>query len=192
MQILRLALFALAICIAFPAVSQDVQAGRKKSGVCVGCHGIKGRSSNLSYPILDGQNAGYLYRQMENYQHKHRGDLSMTLIMPILSRDDMLSLAAFYAAQTPAVTKFKADPERVARGRAKSKELQCPMCHGRNLSGQQEIPRLTGQQYDYVVKQLRDFRGGLREHATGEVADAIKALSDMDLENFGHYIAAMR
>ena len=54
MQIIRFALVALAVCIAAPATAQDLNAGRKKSGVCVGCHGIKGRSLNSLYRILDG------------------------------------------------------------------------------------------------------------------------------------------
>ncbi len=32
------------------------------------------------------------------------------------------------------------------------------MCHLGGFIGQNEIPRVAGQQYDYVVKQLKDFK----------------------------------
>ena len=72
----------------------------------------------------------------------------------------MFDLAAYFSAQKPRATAFKPDPARVANGKAKSDETLCTMCHLGGFLGQNEIPRVAGQQYDYVVKQLKDFKTG--------------------------------
>jgi cytochrome c553 len=157
--------------------------------MCTGCHGIKGRALNPLYPALEGQSARYHYLQLERYQQKQRRDRSMETMVSILSREDMLNLAEYYAAQAPAAGKFEAEPERVDRGRAKSDEMKCGNCHGRALGGNDDVPRLAGQNIGYVVKQLKHFRDGARRHEAGAVANG---LSDADIQDLGHYIAALR
>ena len=41
------------------------------------------------------------------------------------------------------------------RGKTKADETLCTMCHLGGFMGQNEIPRVAGQHYDYVVKQLQ-------------------------------------
>lgn len=38
----------------------------------------------------------------------------------------------------------------------------CAICHGTNGRSAGGLPNLAGQQKDYLVKQLRDFRDGTR------------------------------
>ena len=59
------------------------------------------------------------------------------------------------------------------------------MCHLGGFSGQNEIPRVAGQQYDYVVKQLQDFKTGKRTNDAGNMASVSKTLSDQDIEDLG-------
>ena len=95
----------------------------------------------------------------------------------------MFDLAAYFAAQKPAATAFKPDPARAARGKAKADETLCTMCHLGGFMGQNEIPRVAGQQYDYVVKQLKDFKARHRTNDAGNMASVAKTLSDADIEN---------
>ena len=57
------------------------------------------------------------------------------------------------------------------------------MCHGGGFMGQNEIPRLAGQQHDYIVKQLKDFRERRRTNDAGNMASVAKTLSEEDIEN---------
>jgi cytochrome c553 len=103
----------------------------------------------------------------------------------------MLDIAAFFAAQKPTPLAFKGDQARAARGMAKADETLCEMCHLGSFSGQNEIPRVAGQQYDYVVKQLKDFKTGKRTNDAGNMASVSKTLSDQDIEDLGHYLAGL-
>jgi cytochrome c553 len=58
--------------------------------------------------------------------------------------------------------------------------------------GQNEIPRVAGQQHAYVVKQLKDFKTGKRTNDAGNMASVSKTLSDEDIENLAHYLATLR
>jgi cytochrome c553 len=77
----------------------------------------------------------------------------------------------------------------VEAGRKKSEELLCTMCHLGGFSGQNEIPRVAGQQYPYIVKQLQDFRSHTRTNDAGNMASVSRGLSDDDIRNLAAYIA---
>ena len=71
----------------------------------------------------------------------------------------MRELADYFAAQKPAPHDLQGRCRRRRKlGSAKSDETLCTMCHLGGFAGQNEIPRVAGQHYDYVVKQLRDFK----------------------------------
>jgi len=108
-----------------------------------------------------------------------------------LSREDMFDLAAFFAAQKPSLTAFKPNPEKAARGEKKAAETLCTMCHLRAFMGQNEIPRVAGQNYEYTVKQLRDFKAAKRTNDAGNMASVSKTLSDQDIDDLGHYLAGL-
>ena len=62
------------------------------------------------------------------------------------------------------------------------------MCHGGGFKGQNEIPRVAGQQHDYIVKQLTDFKERRRTNDAGNMASVSKTLSDEDIENLAQYL----
>jgi len=80
----------------------------------------------------------------------------------------------------------------VAKGSAKAAETLCTMCHGGGVKGQNEIPRVAGQQHDYIVKQLKDFKAGRRTNDAGNMASVSKTLSDEDIENLAQYLTTLQ
>jgi cytochrome c553 len=187
-KILNLMLLALAIP-AMSASAVDAEAGKRKAETCVACHGPAGNSPNGMFPTLAGQTSRYLYLQLRDFKEERRKDPVMSPMAANLSKEDMQDLAEYFSTQKQAGNGFKADPARVKAGAAKSNEVLCAMCHLGELKGQNEIPRLAGQQPDYVMKQLKDFRERKRTNDGGNMTSVSKNLSDDDITNLAHYIA---
>ncbi len=188
-SIALLATIAAAAAGSGAARAQDAEAGRAKAAACAACHGPDGRSPNPAYPILAGQTARYLYLQLVDFKEGRRTNPRMTPIAAALGKEDMLDLAAFFAAQKPAAAAFKPDAAKVERGRAKAAETLCTMCHQGGFRGQNEIPRVAGQHHDYVVRQLQDFKAGRRTNDAGTMSSVSRTLSDEDIEAIAQYLA---
>jgi cytochrome c553 len=183
---------AVAACLACaPSGAQDADAGRAKAASCTACHGPNGNSTVPQFPILAGQSARYLFLELRDFKESRRENAVMQPLAKDLSRDDMLDLAAYFAAQRTADTGFKPDPAKVARGKAKADETLCTMCHLGELKGQNEVPRVAGQHHDYIVKQLQDFKAGRRTNDAGTMSSVSKTLSEQDMDDLAHYAAGL-
>ena len=106
-----------------------------------------------------------------------------------LTQAEMLALADYFSKQKPTPNGFVADAAKVVAGRKKSDEVLCPMCHQGEFVGQNEIPRVAGQQYEYIKKQLADFKARRRTNDAGNMTSVAGTLSDADIENLAQYIA---
>jgi cytochrome c553 len=175
-----------------PAGAQDVEAGRTKAQVCASCHGVDGNSASGNFPNLAGQTWRYIYVQLKDFKEGRRKDPVMSPMAAPLSRQDMIDIANFYAAQKPKPSTFKVDDAKVKLGKAKADEVLCTMCHLGGFSGQNEIPRVAGQQHDYIVKQMKDFRSRTRTNDAGNMTSVSSNLSDADIENLAQYITSLR
>ena len=175
-----------------PASAQDIEAGRAKSQACAACHGADGNSAVGMFPSLAGQTWRYIYIQLKDFKEGRRENPVMSPMAMPLSRQDMIDIANYYAAQPLKPTNFKADEGKVKLGKAKADETLCSMCHLGGFAGQNEIPRVAGQQYDYFVQQMRDFKARKRTNDAGNMTSVAQTLSEADIENLGHYIASLR
>ena len=81
----------------------NVEAGREKSQACIACHGATGAADNPAFPMLAGQHVDYLLYALEGYKSGERQNAIMNGQAAALSQEDMRDLAAFYAAQDPAL-----------------------------------------------------------------------------------------
>jgi cytochrome c553 len=65
------------------------------------------------------------------------------------------------------------------------------MCHLGEFKGQNEIPKVAGQNFDYVVKTLKDFKAKDRNNDAGNMTSVASTLSEEDIDNLAHYIASL-
>jgi cytochrome c553 len=162
-----------------------------KAAPCLVCHGPAGNSALTQIPALAGQTARYLYLQLKDFQEGRRVNDMMTPMVVGLSRDDMREIAAWFEAQRLIPRPFAVDPLKAKLGQAKAEETLCTMCHLGGFLGQNDIPRVAGQHFDYVVKQLTDFKARRRTNDAGNMTAVSSTLSDADIENLGHYLAGL-
>jgi len=96
--------------------------------------------------------------------------------LPVLAAGMMLSLSSFAQAEGD-----------VDRGRDKANT--CMGCHGapgiRNAYPSFNVPKLAGQQSEYIVAALIAYRDKLRDHPTMQAQAA--SLSDEDIQDIASY-----
>jgi len=94
-------LAALAAVLGTGTVSAggNPEAGKEKSAVCAGCHGVDGNSDVGANPRLAGQYESYLLQALKRYKSGQRKDLLMGNMVAELSLQDMKDLAAWFASQ---------------------------------------------------------------------------------------------
>ncbi len=88
----------------FAAEAGDPAAGKAKTSMCIGCHGIGGYRTAFpevySVPKLGGQHAAYIVKALQEYKAGNRSQPSMRAIAAGLSDKDMADLGAYYAADS--------------------------------------------------------------------------------------------
>jgi cytochrome c553 len=84
------------------AEAGDPVAGKSKTTMCAGCHGIPGYKSVFpevySVPKLGSQQAAYIVKALQAYRSGERSHPTMRAIAGGLSDKDMADLAAYYAS----------------------------------------------------------------------------------------------
>jgi cytochrome c553 len=93
--------------------------------------------------------------------------------------------------QTPPPQTFQPNAEKARLGKLKADETLCTMCHLGGFLGQNEIPRVAGQHFDYIVKQLTDFKTRKRTNDAGNMTSVSNTLNNTDIENLAHYLAGL-
>src|SRR6186713_801776 len=135
-------IFLAGAAIAQGQPKADVARGQQISGqVCAACHGADGNSPLAPNPILAGQHAEYIQKQLANFKTQggkpaERPSAVMAGMVANLTADDMRNVAAYFEGQKPRPRAAR-DAELVKLGQAiyrggiLSKSVAaCSACHG--------------------------------------------------------------
>ncbi len=174
-----------------PNAAADLEAARKKAEPCGACHGPDGNATIPGTPSLAGQPALFTHWQLIKYRDGRRQDPQMTPFAVNLTDADMALLAAHYAAQRPRRRPAALDPEKVAAGRALAAAHHCTSCHRPQLEGHEQIPRLAGQDYDYLLRLLRGFKAKTAGDLDGTMTMAAQPLGEGDIVPLAHFMASL-
>jgi cytochrome c553 len=141
---------------------QDIHA---KLEYCKTCHGLSGEGYHgyFAMPRLAGQQPRYIENQLRAFIERRRSNPVMFNVAHTLSPSWLAALADHFHDLNPAPA--GPGPQRlVATGKTIYEEgipeanvAACFACHGLEARGQDEIPRLAGQLYPYIVKTLTSW-----------------------------------
>jgi cytochrome c553 len=173
------------------AAFADAESGRQKAQVCVACHGPDGNSASPAVPTLAGQPQQFVVTQLFMFREGKRTDAQMSPFAANLSNVDLNDLAAYFSEQPHAPPSHVTAPETAAAGRRITEQNNCVACHARTLMGQQHIPRLAGQQAEYLRTQLRGFKASTRFDMDGNMTSAAQGLSDADIDILADYLSGL-
>lgn len=176
---------------------------KQRIAACTACHGEHGEGTPESgfFPRLAGKPAGYLARQIENFQDGLRKYAPMEYTVRGLSPDYIREIADYFAAQqvpyarSPVPRISDAMLERgqalATRGDAAEKIPACAACHGKQLTGvEPDIPGLVGLPYDYISAQLGSWRTHTRAMVAPDcMATVAGRLSQADITAVSAWLA---
>lgn len=182
----------------------NAKAGKTKSELCHGCHGVDGISIDpTTYPNLAGQYAGYIFKQVQDFQLGNRHDDTMSaMAATVTSLDDLKDIAVYFSSQkimsgkSGNSKKSSAGKNLFEKGNPKAGVYGCVNCHGKNGKGKSKanslFPIIGGQQKAYIIKQLNNFKTGTRKNdPAGMMGDIAKKLSKNDIENVAEFLSGM-
>jgi cytochrome c553 len=171
---------------AAPAYLDPVQAGKTAAAACAGCHGEAGASKTPGIPSLVGLDPQYLTTAMKAYRSGQRKNDTMKSMLAAAGDADINHLALYYAQQKPfrAQTPIPGDQQA-----GKASTVGCAGCHGdQGVSSNPATPSLAGQDAQYLVAALREYKNGARADETMKALAA--SLDDNTLKDIAAYYAA--
>ena len=185
----------------------DPVKGKARYVVCQACHGTDGMGNkDLNSPKIAGQEPWYIERQLKNFKAGIRGavpkdkyGMQMRAMALTLADDQSIRDMAAYVSSMPVestvVHTIKGDLEA-----GKALYVLCQSCHGSAGEGNKTLnsPRLVGLQDWYIVRQLRNFKSGIRGTKSGDLFGmqmrpmAMSLADDEAINNVAAYIASLK
>ncbi len=184
-----------------PPVPDTLQ---QRIAACTSCHGAQGQGSPGSgfFPRLAGKPAGYLARQLDDFQRGLRKYAPMEYAVRGLDPTYLRRIADYFAAQQVPYARSPVPALPAAalqRGEQLTREGDpargipaCARCHGSQLTGvEPDIPGLVGLPYDYLSAQLGAWRTHTRASAAPDcMAEIAGRLGEADITAVAAWLAS--
>jgi cytochrome c553 len=174
----------------------DMVAGEQKyQSACSACHGTAGggqpqgrapRIAGQRYTVIASQLVGFrLGRRMDGQMQARASD-------HVLRGSQDIADVAAYAAQLRLGWAAQG-PGNLLEAGALVYVTRCMACHGVGAVGsdQPAVPRLATQNYDYLVRQLRDFVEGRRPAAGRHHLQYVQSLDQEQIAGLADYLSRL-
>jgi len=164
----------------------------EKAQLCAFCHGADGVPQLKTTPVIWGQNAGYLFLQLRDFQSGARKNELMSPVAATLAREDLLPLATYFSKlKWPNLQQPPAPQDVATKALAANTSVGCTGCHLDHFQGDGSTARLAGQQHDYLLKTMTDFRARTRGNNPG-MSDLMHATSPDAIADLANYLAGLQ
>jgi cytochrome c553 len=176
----------------------DLEHGAELFRTCASCHQADGRGSeDGTIPLIAGQHVSVLVKQLVDFRHDRRWHARMREAAKqhdLGGAQDILDVASYAAGlRRPA-------PREGGMGDGKALHegqvvyyRECAACHGRLGEGELRTlrPRLAGQHYLYLLKQLYDTASLTRPGMDADHVKRISALTDAERAAVADYLSRL-
>lgn len=174
------------------ASSASIGRGATLALSCTMCHGAQGMSRSNA-PNLAGQYPEVIRKQLLDYKNGDRANPIMVALATGLSEENIADLAAYYAslpkARTAPTTYDESLPALIRVGDPMRNIAPCISCHG-GVDQKLGAPWLEGMPKRYLIKQLQDFKLGVR-HNDGEqqMRNMARSMTTAEIEEVSDFYA---
>jgi cytochrome c553 len=181
----------IALSLVILTVAAHAQSIEQKAELCAACHGAAGVPTQKSFPVISGQQLGYLFVELRDFKSGARKNDLMTPIAQGLDQSDLLPLATYFSKETwPDLQQPGAPANVAAQAQRVNTSVVCTSCHQQGFKGDGTQPRLAGQSRDYLAKTMTDFRTGARAN-NPTMTTFMKGISDADIAALANYLAGL-
>ena len=190
-RVRRSGIAALGLALAVTAATAQ-PAPPRIVAACATCHGPDGNSTTPEVPSIAGQPRLFIENQLVLIREGLREVPAMKAVMGGLGDEEIVALARHFAARTPRALPLAVRREQRLRGAELSRRLLCGTCHLADYTGQNQVPRLAGQNEAYLLFALTQFRDHPGPGRDTIMASTLRGLGDADLADLAHYLASSR
>jgi len=174
------------------AAAPAVDYGEQFRSVCAACHGPNGRSDMPGVPVLAGQPSLYVITQLFLFREGRRHNDAMIALAKPMKDADLRGFSDYIGTLPPVPAPAPAAPPdaaRMSKGQALAQQHKCLFCHGSDLAGGQQVPRIGGQKEDYLRATLQGFKSGERPGYTRAMTEALSQVPAEDLDVLAYFAA---
>jgi cytochrome c553 len=181
------AVFVAALLSAEPVYAASIET---KAQLCASCHGEHGLPSDPTVPIIWGQQAAYIQKELNAYRNGDRESQIMSSIAESLSDAEISQISAYFGD-----AKWPLRSDAPPSAPAPDAIATCQACHNANLWGGMGpsgvAPRLAGQFSPYLLGTMNAYANG--EPANSEAMSTLmQSLSLEDRKAVAEYLASLR
>ena len=170
--------------------ADEYAAIRETLETCATCHGEKGLPKEDNIPILAGQEFYYIYVQLKDIKKGMRKSEVMEPFVEELDKTTLMALAKYFSEQKWPRIQFKGNPDIVSKGEMAASAGQCVACHLGSYTGNSRVPRLAGQQPQYLEKTMLDFKNKIRKNSPAK-GSLMSSFTDKDIAALAEYLGNM-
>ncbi len=174
----------------------DLDHGAQVFQTCAACHGSSGAGTvDGNVPRIAGQHFSVLVKHVVDYRHDRRWDPRMEALVKgheLRNAQDIADVAAYASEiETGAGASVGVGSGEFLSQGAEVYARSCVSCHGDDGDGDahQQIPRVAGQNYAYLVRQIHDAIEGRRPNFSGAHIRLLKQLDYTGILGVSDYLA---
>jgi len=174
----------------------DLAHGAQLFAICGECHGHHGEGNASGWPPqIAGQHRRVIVRELIDYRAGLRWYDPMERIAGrhvLGSTQDVADIAAYLESLTPSSDTTPGPPHALERS-AMLYAARCQWCHGEQGEGSDQsfVPRVAGQQYEYLLRQLHDTLGGRRPNMRVQHLRLIETYDAEELAGLASYMSRL-
>lgn len=177
-------------------LTPSIEQGKKIYPLCASCHHDNGwGKADGSFPVIAGQHRRVLIKQLADIRAKLRDNPVMFPFsdpQTIGGAQAVSDLAAYIASLPVDPEPGKGPGIQLALGQKIFRD-KCAQCHGDQAQGNdgEFIPRLKGQHYSYLLRQVQAVAKGYRKNSNPAMVILVKTLSEQEMAAVADYVSRL-
>ncbi len=174
----------------------DLTHGRELFATCAACHGSDGSGvADGSVPAIAGQYFAVIVKQLTDFHNDQRWNIRMGKVLypaHITSPADYADVAAYISGLPRHATHDVGDGSALTAG-TRVYFADCEHCHGATGAGAESrlTPRLAGQHYRYLVRQIRNAGIESRPNMSSQHELLVRRLTPEQVNGVADYLSRL-